>query len=132
MKLLLDTHVWLWFVRGETTLPRAFDAAIRDPENAVALSIVSAWEVQNQSAPGKLQVGSALDEFLDNAVLHFDMLDVAMRHVRSLAALPPHHRDPFDRMLVAQALADGLHDDDSRLDGSIVRSCLLAGVVVHG
>jgi PIN domain nuclease of toxin-antitoxin system len=88
MKLLLDTHVWLWFVRGDATLPRAFDAAIRDPENTVALSIVSAWEVQIKSALGKLQVGSPIGDFLDDAVLHFDMLDVAMRHVRSLTTLP--------------------------------------------
>lgn len=108
MKLLLDTHVWLWFVRGDASLPRAFDAAIRDPENTVTLSIVSAWEVQIKMALGKLQVGSPIDVFLDDAVLHFDLLEIAMRHVRSLAMLPQHHRDPFDRMLVAQALADGL------------------------
>jgi PIN domain nuclease of toxin-antitoxin system len=108
MKLLLDTHIWLWFVLGDASLPRAFDAAIRDPENTVALSIVSAWEVQIKTALGKLQVGSPIDEFLDSAVLHFDLLDVSMRHVRSLATLPQRHRDPFDRMLVAQAMADGL------------------------
>ncbi len=108
MKLLIDTHVWLWFVRGDATLPRAFDAAIRDPENAVVLSIVSAWEVQIKTAIGKLQVGSPIDEFLDSAVLHFDLLDVSLRHVRALGTLPFHHRDPFDRMLVAQAQADGL------------------------
>lgn len=108
MKLLLDTHVWLWFVRGDAALPRAFDAAIRDPENTVALSIVSAWEVQIKTALGKLQVGSPIGEFLDSAVLNFDLLEIGMRHVRALAALPPHHRDPFDRMLVAQAMADGL------------------------
>lgn len=108
MKLLLDTHVWLWFVRGEATLPPAFDAAIRDPDNAVVLSIASAWEVQIKTAIGKLQVGSPIDEFLDNAALHFDLLDISMRHVRALMTLPLHHRDPFDRMLVAQAQTDGL------------------------
>lgn len=108
MKLLLDTHVWLWFVRGETALPPAFGAAIRDPGNAVMVSVVSAWEVQIKTAIGKLQLGSVLDEFLDAATLHFDILDVSLRHVRALAALPLHHRDPFDRMLVAQAQADGL------------------------
>ena len=95
-------------MRGDATLPRAFDAAIRDPENAVVLSIVSAWEVQIKTAIGKLQVGSPIDEFLDSAVLHFDLLDVSLRHVRALVTLPFHHRDPFDRMLVAQAQADGL------------------------
>ncbi|KYG02466.1 hypothetical protein BE21_54975 [Sorangium cellulosum] len=108
MKLLLDTHVWLWFVSGETALPRAFDAAIRATENVVMLSVVSAWEVSIKTALGKLQVGGPLDEFLDSAVLHFDMLDVSMRHVRTLATLPLRHRDPFDRMLIAQAKADEL------------------------
>ncbi len=108
MKLLLDTHVWLWFVRGEATLPRAFEAAIRAPENTVVLSIVSAWEVQSKTAIGKLQIGSPIDEFLESAVLHFDLLDVSLRHVRALTTLAAHHRDPFDRMLVAQARADGL------------------------
>ncbi len=108
MKLLLDTHVWLWFVRGDASLPRAFDVAIRDPENTVALSIVSAWEVQIKMALGKLQVGSPIGEFFDSAVLHFDLLEIAIRHVRALAMLPAHHRDPFDRMLVAQAITDGL------------------------
>jgi PIN domain nuclease of toxin-antitoxin system len=108
MKLLLDTHVWLWFVRGDATLPRPFDAAIRDPGNDVVLSVVSAWEVQIKTAIGKLQVGSPIDAFLDAAVLHFDLLDVSMRHVRALVTLPMLHRDPFDRMLVAQARSDGL------------------------
>ena len=108
MRLLLDTHVWLWFVRGEATLPRAFDAAIRAPDNAVVLSIVSAWEVQIKAAIGKLEIPSPIDDFLDDAALHFDLLDISLRHVRALATLPMHHRHPFDRMLVAQARADGL------------------------
>lgn len=108
MKLLLDTHVWLWFVRGDATLPRAFDAAVRDPANAVVLSIVSTWEVQIKTATGKLEIERPIDQFLDDAVLHFDLLDISMRHVRALATLPLHHRDPFDRMLVAQARTDGL------------------------
>jgi PIN domain nuclease of toxin-antitoxin system len=108
MNLLLDTHVWLWFVRGDAALPRVFGAAIRDPKNTVVLSIVSAWEVQVKTAIGKLQLGGPIGEFLDNAILHFEVLDIALRHVRALTKLPPHHRDPFDRMLVAQALADDL------------------------
>ena len=120
MKLLLDTHVWLWFVRGETTLPRAFDAAIRDPESTVMLSVVSAWEVQIKVAIGKLEVGSPIDEFLENAILHFDMLDISIRHVRALATLPSHHRDPFDRMLVAQARAeDHAHGAQHRVAGQL-------------
>jgi PIN domain nuclease of toxin-antitoxin system len=108
VKLLLDTHVWLWFVHGDDALPRSFLDAIRDPGNSVALSVVSAWEVQIKATLGKLQLQRPIDTFLDDAVLRFDLLDVSLRHIRALGALPPHHRDPFDRMLVAQAIADGL------------------------
>ena len=72
------------------------------------MSVVSAWEVQIKTALGKLEVGKPIDEFIDEAILHFDMLDVSTRHVRALSTLAPLHRDPFDRMLVAQARADGL------------------------
>ena len=107
MKLLLDTHVWLWFVRGDTALPRAFEAAIRDEQNDVALSVISPWEVQLKAALGKISVRGSVAQLVDESSVAFDLLDVSMRHVRELASLPMHHRDPFDRMLVAQARADG-------------------------
>jgi hypothetical protein len=131
MKLLLDTHVWLWFVRGEATLPRAFDAAIRDPENAVVLSIVSAWEVQIKAAIGKLQIGSPTGEFLDNAILHFDMLDV-------LDAARPRAHDASaasSRSVRSDARRTGAgrrtHDHDGRPDGSSVWGCVSAGDAVR-
>jgi PIN domain nuclease of toxin-antitoxin system len=108
VKLLLDTHVWLWFVHGDDSLPRRFLDAIRDPGNSVSLSVVSAWEVQIKATLGKLELRLPINTFLDDAVLRFDLLDVSLRHIRALGTLPSHHRDPFDRMLVAQAVADGL------------------------
>lgn len=108
MKLLFDTHVWLWFVQGDDALPPGFLAAIRSPSNTVFLSVASAWEVQIKTATGKLQLQTPLDVFLEAASERFDVLDISMRHIQSLRQLPTHHRDPFDRMLVAQAHADGL------------------------
>ncbi len=64
--------------------------------------------MQIKSTIGKLDLSRPVDAFLDDAVLRFEMLDVSLRHVRQLGKLPPHHRDPFDRMLVAQARSDGL------------------------
>lgn len=107
VKLLLDTHVWLWFIHGDDRLPQRFLDEIRSPGNSVAISVVSAWEVQIKCALGKLELHRPINEFLDEAVLRFELLDVSLRHIRTLGTLPAHHRDPFDRMLVAQALADG-------------------------
>lgn len=108
MKLLLDTHVWLWFIHGDESLPTRFLDVIRDPGNSVVLSVVSAWEVQIKANLGKLTLRRPLDVFLDEAVMQFELLDVSFRHIRRLASLPNHHRDPFDRLLVAQAAVDGL------------------------
>lgn len=108
MKLLLDTHVWLWFVHGDECLPPRFLEAIRDPGNSVVLSVGSAWEVQIKANLGKLTLRRPLDVFLEEALMQFDLLDISIRHIRRLGTLPSHHRDPFDRMLVAQAAADGL------------------------
>jgi len=108
VKLLFDTHVWLWFAHGEKQLPTTFLHAIGDPANTVTLSVVSGWEVQIKSAIGKLHLQGSLDMLLDDATHRFDILDVSLRHIRTLRSLPLHHRDPFDRMLVAQAQCDGL------------------------
>lgn len=89
-------------------MPAAFLEAIRSPSNTVFLSVASAWEVQIKTATGKLRLHTPLEEFLRDAAKRFDLLDISMRHIQSLRQLPAHHRDPFDRMLVAQTRADGL------------------------
>jgi PIN domain nuclease of toxin-antitoxin system len=93
VRLLFDTHVWLWFVRAENQLPAAFHRAIRDPANTVMLSVVSPWEVQIKADSGKLDLQKPVDEFLDDATLDFDILDISLRHIRTLRLLAPHHRD---------------------------------------
>ena len=107
MRLLLDTHVLLWALAAPARLPAKVSAAIRDPSNMVHVSATSGWEIAIKVALGKLKAD--LDE-ISRAVAEvgFEELPVRMAHARRLRALPAHHRDPFDRMLVAQAIEEGL------------------------
>ena len=101
MNLLLDTHTLLWWLNDEPKLAQAARAAIAEPENSVFLSAVVVWEIRIKQAIRKLDLP---DDFLE--VLNaqkFVELPVKVDHAHALAKLPPIHRDPFDRMLVAQA-----------------------------
>lgn len=107
MRLLLDTHVILWIAEGGRQLnPKAY-AILADPMNDRIVSHVSLWELAIQRSTGKLNVS---EEDIDRALLDMaaDELPIARRHVQEVAALPFHHRDPFDRLLIAQAKAEGL------------------------
>ncbi len=107
MRLLLDTHALLRALGSPAKLPAATAAAIRDPSNAVFVSAASAWEIAIKSALGKLSAD--LDEIVGASLdAGFEELAVTLTHARRVRGLPPRHRDPFDRMLVAQALEEGL------------------------
>ena len=106
MRLLLDTHVFLWYISADPKLPPRFRTEIQDPANDVYLSVVSVWEAVIKHGLGKLPLPAPPASYLPQqrdahgiATLPID--EDAMRH---LAGLPPLHRDPFDRLLVAQAL----------------------------
>lgn len=104
MKLLLDTHVVLWWRLDSPRLkPR-----VRRPigsADIVWVSAASGWEVAIKQALGKLRLGESFAEMVADS--EFLELPVTLRHAESLATLPNHHSDPFDRMLIAQARADG-------------------------
>jgi PIN domain nuclease of toxin-antitoxin system len=103
MRFLLDTHVLIWWLLGEPTL--AIRAAAARAEGAqVHVSPVSVWEIGIKRALGKLDAPPDLSEVIG----HMRELPVTWRHASVAASLPPHHRDPFDRMLVAQAQVEGL------------------------
>jgi PIN domain nuclease of toxin-antitoxin system len=106
VKLLLDTHAVLWALAGSRQLSRSARAAIADPANDVFVSAVSAWEIVIKKALGRL---SAPDD-LAGAVAEAGFRERAISIVDAarLESLPEHHRDPFDRMLIAQALVDGV------------------------
>lgn len=107
MKILLDTHLLLWTLADEGRLSGASRRLILDRENYIVVSVVSLWEVTIKVSRGKLVVDLAeVDATIRE--LGFDILDVGARHVRALPRLPEHHRDPFDRMLIAQATVEKL------------------------
>jgi PIN domain nuclease of toxin-antitoxin system len=109
MRLLLDTQVFLWSMYAPARLTAALRAAIGSPVNVVAVSAATVWEIAIKVAMAKLQVEPAdvdqLPELIDAA--GFDELPVRARHAAGVRALPLHHRDPFDRLLIAQARAEG-------------------------
>ena len=106
MRLLLDTHVLLWCLSAPNELRADTRDKLQDPDNVVLVSTVSAWEMAIKRALGKLRAPADLEEQLRRR--RFTELPLHLRHVRALRDLPPLHRDPFDRMLVAQAVADDL------------------------
>ena len=106
MRLLLDTHALLWALSDPERLAEAAREALRDGGNEVLGSAASAWELAIKRATGKL---TAPDDLLEvTAAAGFDWLPISARHATVAGALPPHHRDPFDRMLVAQARLESL------------------------
>ncbi len=104
MNLLLDTHVLLWWVHGER-IQREAAAAIADIDNVKFVSAASIWEISIKTARGKLSVEGAFDSVVED---DFEPLPITHADARLAGSLPDHLRDPFDRMLVAQALAHDL------------------------
>ena len=106
MRLLLDTHLLLWWVTDSRDLGREARALIADPYNAVFVSTVSLWEIWLKHSIGKLRVPPNFDERLSGE--SFEILPLSGAHARKVAELPWLHRDPFDRMLVTQAAYEKL------------------------
>ena len=106
MRLLLDTHILLWWLADSPSLPEQAREFIADPGNAVFVSAVSLWEIWLKQSLGKLTLPADFDEKLTGE--SFESLPLMAAHTRGVAAMPWHHRDPFDRMLIAQARVAGL------------------------
>ncbi len=104
MKLLLDTHSFLWFIGGDAKLSHKAQTLIEDQTNDVFLSIASLWEMAIKFSQGKLQLVQPFETFMSEqlSLNHIRTLDITFSHTASVATLPFHHRDPFDRLLVAQ------------------------------
>jgi PIN domain nuclease of toxin-antitoxin system len=110
VRLLLDTHAFLWWIGDDPRLSRRAAALIADGANEVHVSAASAWEIVVKKGLGRVDIPEPIDRFLvaqleTNAFLP---LPIHVRHALGLAALPDVHRDPFDRILVAQAVAEDL------------------------
>lgn len=110
MSILLDTHIFLWYITGARELSAALRGAIQAPGNAVYLSVVSLWEIIIKHELGKLALPEAPETYMPRQrTLHrISTLPVDEASVSRLAALPSLHRDPFDRMLICQAQEHGL------------------------
>jgi PIN domain nuclease of toxin-antitoxin system len=106
LKLLLDTHLLLWWLGNDPSLSSTAATLIRDPENMIFVSAVSLWEIWLKESLGKLRLPDRFEERL--AAESFENLPLTGAQTRQVATLPWLHRDPFDRMLVAQARTENL------------------------
>lgn len=106
MKLLIDTHILLWWLEDSPSLASQARSLISDPDNAVFLSAVSMWEIWLKVSLGKLRLPKQFERIL--ADQGFEHLPLTASQARNVAELPWIHRDPFDRMLIAQAKSERL------------------------
>jgi PIN domain nuclease of toxin-antitoxin system len=109
VKLLLDTHSFIWWDSTPAKLSAAALALCRDTSNQLVLSVASLWEIQIKRQLGKLDLRLPLADIVSHQqeTNGLAILPIVQAHVLALDALPSHHRDPFDRLLVAQAVAEG-------------------------
>lgn len=110
MRLLLDTHVWLWMTTGDQRLGQRTRTLLREPESDLYLSAASVWEIGIKYASGKLRYVGDPAVLVPQHVRRTGVitLSISTDHALAAAALPMHHRDPFDRLIVAQAQAEDL------------------------
>jgi PIN domain nuclease of toxin-antitoxin system len=110
MRVLLDTHAFLWYVLDDARLGADAKAVISDGANEVLVSAASFWETAIKVGLGKYSLSVPFAEFWQNNidVNQFAVLGIEIKHAAILTSLPHHHRDPFDRLIVAQALAEGI------------------------
>lgn len=111
MKLLLDTHAFIWWHSDPARMSPQVLRLCQDPANTVLLSVATVWEMQIKLQIGKLKLGLPLDELVEvqRQANDLEVLPVFLPHVLALEGLPNHHKDPFDRMLIAQANVEGAH-----------------------
>ena len=108
MRVLLDTQAFLWWIEDAPTLSRKARNAIADPDNECLLSLASCWEMAIKVSLDKLRLPSAVERFIPDqlAANGFRQLEIGFRHVARVATMDFHHRDPFDRLLAAQAIEE--------------------------
>lgn len=111
MRLLLDTHTLLWFLEDSPSLSATARAAIEDPGNHKLVSIATCWEMAIKAGLKKLRLVEPVGAFLGRELPanNFDLLDISLLHATAVETLPQHHKDPFDRLLIAQVQTEGLH-----------------------
>ncbi|MEH2163269.1 MAG: type II toxin-antitoxin system VapC family toxin [Nostoc sp.] len=109
MKVLLDTHIFIWWDSEPEKLSQNILSLLQRTDTKLYVSIVSLWEIQIKSQLGKLTLSQSLEDIYDSQNKNgISFLSVIPAHVLNLNTLPLHHKDPFDRMLISQALVEGL------------------------
>ncbi len=109
MAFLLDTHAFLWFVSGDSKLPSSIRDKIMDMNQPCFLSVASLWEITIKNQLGKLQLNISLDDLFDYADRNqIEIVQINYDHLRTLSTLPNHHGDPFDRLIISQAISEKL------------------------
>ena len=107
MDILLDTHAVLWFFEDDARLSKTAIEAICNPDNQIYVSIATLWEVAIKLSIGKLTLDGGIEDFIESIDENgFSLLEVSTGHIKTVVELPFHHRDPFDRILVAQAIVE--------------------------
>ena len=110
MDLLLDSHTMLWFFWDDPKLSTSAKTLIEDPDNRKLVSIATCWEIAIKSGLGKLTLGETSRSFLSREIPrnNFELLSISLDHATSVEELVQHHKDPFDRLIIAQAIAEGI------------------------
>ena len=110
MRLLLDTHTCLWFLHGDAELSGTARRLIEDMDNQRLVSLASLWEISIKMSLGKLLAGREFNDLFPRQLTAnaMDLLPIKVGHIARVASLPLHHRDPFDRLLIAQSLEENL------------------------
>jgi PIN domain nuclease of toxin-antitoxin system len=111
MKLLLDTHTFLWFIIGSSTITANARALIEDESNEKFFSLASLWEITIKVSISKLTLFAPFEELFPRQLINngIELLNIKVEHTAKVAALPYHHRDSFDRLLIAQAIEERMH-----------------------
>jgi PIN domain nuclease of toxin-antitoxin system len=110
MRALIDTHVFLWFITSDPRLSPSARQIISAGSNEVLLSVASVWEVAIKASTGRLPLPAPVDQLVPQQlrINRIGLLPIEPRHVYEVVGLPFHHRDPFDRLLIAQAISEGV------------------------
>ena len=110
MSLLLDTHVVVWFTEDSPRLPERLKSKIENDYETIFVSIASIWEIAIKVSIGKMQLSMPLDNWVEQLFEpgRFILLPINLDHIQKVATLPFHHKDPFDRLLIAQSLVESI------------------------
>lgn len=109
MKYLIDTHTLIWFVENDSKLPPATSSIISNLQNSIFVSMASLWEISIKTSIGKLKLNQPVQSIFNCLPLQsIEVLPINQDHILEILSLSFHHRDPFDRLIIAQALAEGI------------------------